>query len=355
LKLTISKGPNLPVLQIERQLREHALASHAPRAGHELEPLALRVAAVVGAQAPARVGDHAPAVPADVQTEQAVAPRRVDGDVHLGVRYEAPPGERVGAGHSEARGLAGAIGTEARGRAGVPQRQRLLLRAVRPRLRLVAGAQRQRRTAAHHAHPRGRVEEHRVRRRLREAGPPERALQGLDPPQGRHVARPGPGLVQHAVHLVRVQRALPEVVAPLQRPERPVQVRVRGGGGDASPVAVVVGVDAAVVDAELAEDDGPALVEQVERAAGHAGREARARVVGVARGPVLGVGEAVPVQLERHLPREAQAHRTRVDERQVVVEAQAGEDDQHARVRRVHRLRAALHVPACGTRPTISV
>jgi len=90
-----------------------------------------------------------------------------------------------------------------------------------------------------------------------------------------------------------VPDALPEVVAPLQRPERPVQVEVGGDGGGAAVVAVVVGVGAAVVDAELAEDDGPAPVEQVERAAGDAGRDARARLVGVPGAPLLAVGEAV--------------------------------------------------------------
>jgi len=100
-------------------------------------------------------------------------------------------------------------------------------------------------------------------------------------------------VVEHPVRLVVPRDALPEVVAPLQRPERPVQVEVGDDGGGAAVVAVVVGVGAAVVDAELAEDDGPAPVEQVERAAGDAGRDARARLVGVPGAPLLAVGEAV--------------------------------------------------------------
>jgi hypothetical protein len=60
-----------------------------------------------------------------------------------------------------------------------------------------------------------------------------------------------------------VQHALPEIVAPLQHPERPVQVEVGGDGGGAAVEVVVVDVAAAVVGAEVAEDDRPALVEQV--------------------------------------------------------------------------------------------
>ncbi|BAH92718.1 Os04g0481050 [Oryza sativa Japonica Group] len=175
----------------------------------------------------------------------------------------------------------------------------------------------------------------------------EGALQGVEPGQGGVVAGLAPRPVEHAVDLVEAQDALPEVVTPLQRPERPVEVEVGGDGGDAAVVPVVVDVAAAVVDAELAEEHRPPLVEQVQRAARHARRHPRAHLVGVPRPPRLPVGEAVPVHLERHLPGEADVHLPRVEERQVVVEAHAGQDHHHARVRRVHRLRPALHVPAC--------
>jgi hypothetical protein len=322
---------------------------HASGSPDELEPLALRVAPLVLAQALARDGGHALTVCSYIEAERVLAIRFCRRDVHLGVRYETPPCHSAGApltANPEARGLAGAVRPEAQQRRAALQLEPQLWR-VRPRPRLVAGAElQQRRPPVDDASPGHRMEEHDVRRRgLVETRASERVLQTLDPAQRGVVARLGPVRVQQPVGLIGAMDAALGVVAPLQAPERPVQVQVGGHGGDAAPVPVVLEGPSGVVGAELAEEHGPALVQQVERAPRHAGRDARAHVVGVAVAPLLGVAHAVPVHLERRLPGEAEVHRPGLEEGQVVVEAQAGEDDQGARVRCVHRLGSTLHIP----------
>jgi hypothetical protein len=181
----------------------------------------------------------------------------------------------------------------------------------------------------------------------------ERPLQRLDPREHGLVAGLAPGPVEDAVHLVHPGDALPQRVAALQRPVRPVHVVLRGHGGRAREEPVVLGVAAAGVGAELAEEEREAPCEQEPAAAREVARGAAAHLVGALRLPRARVREAVPVHLEHQLVlrREAHAHLPRGEEGQVVVVAQAAHDHQRPRARRVNRLRAPLHVPAGGSSP----
>lgn len=173
-------------------------------------------------------------------------------------------------------------------------------------------------------------------------------MKSSDPLQQARVPDLTPIRIQSPIILVHPHHSFPQVITPDQRPQRPVKVQVGGNPSEAVQVPVVVRVRAPLVKAKLADEERP-LLEEEEGEPHEVADDLAADAVGVAGGPSGAVGEGVPVELKDELAREGEVDgAVEVEEGEVLVVAEAREDDEHVRVRCVDGLRSSLHVPAKG-------